>query len=63
MLADAEIKVLEKGLDFAPIQQKINEPELKQDFNDFSGTVRLKWLFFDETHEFSETLVFSAKCN
>ena len=34
VLTDTEIKVLEKGLDFAPIQQKINEPELKQDFND-----------------------------
>ena len=29
VLTDAEIKVLEKGLDFAPIQRKISEPELK----------------------------------
>ena len=35
VLTDAEIKVSEKGLDFAPIQRKINEPELKDDFNDF----------------------------
>ena len=35
MLTDAEIKVLEKGLDLAPVQRKINESELKQDFNDF----------------------------
>ena len=27
VLSDAEIKVLEKGLDFAPIQRKINDPE------------------------------------
>ena len=26
VLTDTEIKVLEKGLDFAPIQKKINEP-------------------------------------
>ena len=26
VLSDAEIKILEKGLDFAPIQRKINEP-------------------------------------
>ena len=29
VLTDAEIKILEKGLDFAPLQRKINEPELK----------------------------------
>ena len=29
VLTDTEIRVLEKGLDFAPIQNKINEPELK----------------------------------
>ena len=33
MLTDAEIKVLERGLHFTPMQPKINEPELKQDFN------------------------------
>ena len=26
---DPETKVLEKGLDYAPIQNKINKPELK----------------------------------
>ena len=30
VLTDIEIKVLEKGLDFASIQKKINEPELRQ---------------------------------
>ena len=35
VLSDAEIKVLEKGLDYAPIQNKINEPELRSDFNEF----------------------------
>ena len=61
MLTDAEIKILEKRLDFAPIQRKINEPELKQDFNDFCRRMRLKWYFRDETQEFSETPAFSTK--
>ena len=42
VLTDLEIKVLEKGLDFAPIQRKINEPELKQDFEDFCRRMRTK---------------------
>ena len=29
VLTEDEIKVLEKGLDFAPIQRKVNEPELR----------------------------------
>ena len=61
MLTDGEIKILEKGLDFAPIQRKINEPELKQDFKDFCRSMRLKWYFWDERQEFSENPVFSAK--
>ena len=35
VLTDIEIKVLEKGLDYAPIQDKINEPELRRDFEEF----------------------------
>ena len=31
VLTDSEIKVLVKGLDYAPIQSKINEPELRND--------------------------------
>ena len=31
VLTDSEIKVLEKGLEYAPIQSKINEPELRND--------------------------------
>ena len=61
MLTDAEIEVLEKGLVFAPIQQKINDPELKQDFNDFCRRMHLKWYFRDETQEFRETPAFSTK--
>ena len=36
VLFDNEIKVLEKGLDFSPIQRKINEPKLRSDFGEFS---------------------------
>ena len=32
VLTDTEIGVLEKGLDFATIQNKANEPELRTDF-------------------------------
>ena len=32
VLSESEIKVLEKGLDFARFQRKVNEPELRTDF-------------------------------
>ena len=32
VLTEAEVKVFEKGLDYAPIQNKVNEPELRSDF-------------------------------
>ena len=28
-------KILEKGLDYAPVQNKINKPKLRKDFEDF----------------------------
>ena len=34
-LTDSEIKVLQKGLDYAPIQSKINELELRNGFEEF----------------------------
>ena len=45
VLTDTEIRILEKGLDFAPIQNKINEPELRTDFEEFSRRMRTKWHF------------------
>jgi len=45
VLSEYEIKVLEKGLDFAPIQNKINEPELMSDFQEFCRRMRIKWHF------------------
>ena len=43
ILTDIEIKALEKGLDYAPIQNKIKEPELRRDFEEFCRTMGLKW--------------------
>ena len=39
-MSGTEIKILEKGLDYAPIQNKVNEPELRQDFDEFSRKMR-----------------------
>ena len=38
-----EIKILKKGLGYAPIQNKIDEPELKRDFEGFVRQTRLKF--------------------
>ena len=61
MLTDAEIKILEERLDFAPTQLQINKAELKQDIKDFCRSLHLKWYFWDERPEFSETPAFSTK--
>ena len=62
VLTDTEIRILQKGLDFAPIENKINEPELTTDFEEFCHRMRTKWHFRNEpTSEFSVTPVFSLK--
>ena len=62
VLSDAEIKVLEKGLDFAPIQKKINEPELREDFEEFCHRMRVRWHLRNEPSEsFSKKPAFSPK--
>ena len=35
VLSDTEIRVFEKGLDFAPVLNKLSEPELRRDFKEF----------------------------
>ena len=56
ILTDRDIKVLEKGFDYAPLQSKLNEPELRNYFEGFCRRMRLKWYFRNEpTSEFSET--------
>ena len=62
VLSNTEIKILEKGLDCAPIHNRVNEPELRQDFGKFSRKMRLKWYFRNEaTEDFSETSSFRFK--
>ena len=62
ILTEAENKVLEKSLNFAPIQNKINELELRTDVNKFHESMRTKWYFKDEpTKEFSNIATFSSK--
>ena len=62
VLSDAEIKILEKGFDFAPIQRKINEPELRRDFEEFYRRMRIKWHFRSEpTSDFSNIPTFAPK--
>ena len=59
VLSDAEIKILEKGLDFAYIQRKINAPELRKDFEEFCRRMRIKWHFWNEpTSDFSNIPAF-----
>ena len=40
VLSDAEIKIFEKDLGFTPIQRKINEPELRKNFEEFCRRMR-----------------------
>ena len=61
VLTDTDIKVLEKGLKFAPIQQKLNEPEPRSDFNEFCRRMRLKWYIRDESENFIEVTLFNPK--
>ena len=64
VLTDIEINVLEKGLDFAPIQNKINESELRSDFEEFSQRMRTKWHFKNEHIPlFSESPAFRTRSN
>ena len=62
VLTEIEVQVLEKGLDFAPVQASINETQLRNDFGEFCRRMRLKWHFRNEPSEnFSETPAFKPK--
>ena len=55
VLTKTEIKVLEKGFDYAPIQKKINKSERRKDFSEFCRSMRNKWYFRNEpTPQISE---------
>ena len=43
MLSEKEIKILEEGLD--SIQRKINEPKLRNNFEEFCRRMQIKWYF------------------
>ena len=51
VLSKIEIQVLEKGLDFAPIQKSLNEPELRNDFEEFSRRMHIRWNYRDQPSE------------
>ena len=54
--------MLEKGLDFAPIQKTLNEQKLTKDFEEFSRKMRYKWNFKNKpTNNFNETRAFRTK--
>ena len=62
VLSEDEIKVLEKGLDFSPIQNKVNQPELRKHFDEFCPQMRIKWHFRNEPSEnFSTIPAFRSK--
>ena len=62
VLTETEVRVLEKGLDFASIQKSLNEPELRKDFEELSRRMRCKWHFRNDLPEnLSETPAFRPK--
>ena len=64
LLSEIEIQVLEKGLDFAPIQKSINEPELRRDFEDFPRRMRIRCNSRDHPSEdFFDKPAFRPKYN
>ena len=62
VLTETAISVLERGLNFAPIQKSLHEPELRKDFEKFSHRMWCKWHFRNElSKNFSETPAFRPK--
>ena len=60
VLTETEIRFFEKGLGFGPTPTRINESDLKRDFNEFPRKMRCKWYFRSEsTENVSEKPVFS----
>ena len=57
ILTETEIKVLEKGLDFASVQRTLNEPELRKNFEEFCCRMRLSGI----SETFSEIPAFRHK--
>ena len=63
-MTETEILVLEKDLDFALTRTKINETDLRADFNKFARKMRCKGFFRNEpTENFCEAPAFCVKSN
>ena len=61
-MSENEIKWLEKGLDFAPIQRRINKPELHKGFEEFCRRMRINWHIRNEpSQDFSVVPFFAQK--
>ena len=61
-LSNTEIEVLEKGLDFSPIQRSFNELDLRKYFEEFARKMRIKWDFRNKPSEdFSNKPTFRPK--
>ena len=64
VLTETEIRALEKGLRFAHTPTKINETDLRADFNEFARKMRCEWFFRKEpTENFSEAPAFRLNSN
>ena len=50
-MTETEIQIVERGLGFAPTPTKINETDLRSEFNEFSKTISSKWFFQNEPSE------------
>ena len=62
VLSQTEISVLEKGLEFVPTPNMINEADLRREFDTFRRKSRYKWYFKDEpSKDFSEIPAFRPK--
>ena len=48
--SDNEVKALGKDVDFAPVQRKINKPELRSDFGEFCYRIRICGIFVMNRH-------------
>ena len=63
-MTQTETRVLEKRLGFASTPTKINETNLRADFNKLARTTKCNWLFRKEpTENFSEAPTFRVTWN
>ena len=58
LLTKTEIKVLEIGIDFVPVQRTLNEPEPCKNFEEYCCRMRCKWHFCNEVSEIAKYLHF-----